>query len=100
MPFVSVVGCNGRFFLHNGYNRAYGVRMAGATHMPCMIREVPDLAGAGVRADGSTFGATLLQSADPPSVAHFTQGRAHDVRLRAMSRIVQVSWAEYAIPDE
>jgi hypothetical protein len=100
LPFVSVVGCKGRFYLHNGYNRAFGIRMAGAIYMPCMIREVPDLAGAGLRADGTTFSAALLQSDDVPTLGHFTEGLAYEVTLRAMSRIIEVSWAEYAIPDE
>jgi len=100
LPFVSVVGCQGRYYLHNGYNRAYGIRMTGATHMPCMIREVTDLTSAGLRTDGTTFSATLLQADDVPTLGHFSQGRAHRVTLRAMSRIIQVSWAEYAVPDE
>jgi hypothetical protein len=100
LPFASVVGYKDRFYLHNGYNRAYGVRKTGATHMPCMIREVSDLTSAGLRADGTTFSPTLLQADDVPTLAHFTQGRAYEVTLRAMSRIIQVSWAEYAVPDE
>lgn len=100
LPFVSVVGCKGRFYLHNGYNRAYGIRMSGATHMPCLVREVADLASAGLRADGTTFSAALLLGDDAPTMGHFTQGRAHDVTLRAMSRVIHVSWAEYGVPDE
>jgi len=100
LPFISVARCEGRCYLHNGYNRAFGLRMAGATHIPCIIRDVPDTASAGVRADGSTFGAALLQSNDPPTLGHFTQGRALPVTLRSMSRILQVSWAEYAVPNE
>lgn len=100
LPFVSVVGCRGRFYLHNGYNRAYGIRMAGATHMPCLIREVANLTSAGLKADGTTFTAALLQADDVPTMGHFTQGRAYEVTLRAMTRIIHVSWAEYAVPDE
>jgi hypothetical protein len=100
LPFVSVVRCQGRYYLHNGYNRAYGIRMSGSAFMPCMIREVPDFTSAGLKADGLTFGAAILQSDDAPTIGHFTQARAHDVTLRAMTRIIQVSWAEYAVPDE
>lgn len=100
LPFVSVVACQGRHYLHNGYNRAYGVRMAGATFMPCLMREVRDFTSAGLRTDGTMFGAAILQGDDAPTLGHFTQGRAHEVTLRAMTRIIQVSWAEYAVPDE
>lgn len=100
LPFVSVVSCRARYYLQNGYNRAYGIRTTGATLMPCMIREVADLASAGVRADAMTFGSATLQADDVPTLAHFTQGRSHEVTLRAMTRIIQVSWAEYAVPDE
>jgi hypothetical protein len=100
LPFVSVVSCKGRYYLHNGYNRAYGIRMSGATLMPCVYREVADLAGAGLRTDGTTFSTAVLQADDVPTLGHFTQGRAHEVTLRAMTRIIQVSWAEYAVPDE
>ena len=34
LPFVHVTQFNGRCNLHNGYHRAYGARMAGATHIP------------------------------------------------------------------
>jgi len=82
------------------YNRAYGIRMTGATFMPCLIRELADLKSTGLRTDGTTFGAAILEADDAPTLGHFTQGRAYEVTLRAMSRIIQVSWAEYAVPDE
>lgn len=97
-PFVQVVRLNGRCYLHNGFHRAYGVRARGATHVPCIVRDVATAAEAGIGAH--TFQLPLLESANPPTVSHFTQGRAHNVRLRAVSRIVHISWAEYTMPLE
>ncbi|MGO9587023.1 MAG: hypothetical protein ACLP2Y_12575 [Limisphaerales bacterium] len=100
LPFTHVVRYNGRCYLHNGFHRTYGLRIAGATHVPCILRDVIDPPSVGIRSDGSTFDIALLESSNPPTLAHFTQGRAHAVSLRAMSRILHVSWADYVIPEE
>lgn len=100
LPFAHVVRLNGRCYLHNGFHRAYGVRKAGATHMPCLFRDVPDATTAGIKTGGETFPLALLESTNPPAVGHFTQDRAHSVRMRAHSRILHVSWAEYVVWDE
>jgi hypothetical protein len=99
-PLVHVVRNNGKCYLHNGYHRAYGLGRAGATHVPCIFRDVTDHASVGIKSDGSTFSAALLESNDPPALAHVTQGRAQVVSMRAMSRVIHVTWAEYAVPDE
>jgi hypothetical protein len=100
VPLVEVVRVNGRCYLFNGFHRTFGIRIAGATHVPCLFRDVADHASAGIRTDGATFDAQLLESNNPPTLAHFTQGRAHSVTLRATTRILHVSWAEYGMYDE
>jgi hypothetical protein len=55
LPLVHVVRLNGRCYLHNGFHRTVGAKLAGATHVPCIFRDVMDEAAAGIRADGSTF---------------------------------------------
>lgn len=101
LPFVHVVRLNGKCLLHNGYHRAWGLMRAGATHVPCLFRDVPDAQSAGVMTDGSTFGETLLFSADPPTLAHYgLPGRACDVQLRRTSTIIHASWHTYSMPDE
>jgi hypothetical protein len=100
LPYLCVARHNGRCYLHNGVHRAYGARRAGVTHLPCIMRDVATHAEVGIRTDGLSFPATLLESNNPPTLAHFVQGRAHDVMLRAQSRILHVSWAAYTIPDE
>lgn len=98
LPFVHVVRLNGRCYLHNGYHRAVALKAAGATHVPCMFRDVPTAEAAGIRVDGATFSEALLTSADAPTIAHFA--RAHPVRLRAHARIIHVTWAEYLAYEE
>ncbi len=46
------------------------------------------------------FDLGLMQSVNPPTMGHFTQGRATTVELRAASRIIHVSWAEHVIYEE
>jgi hypothetical protein len=98
-PHVRVVRYRGRCYIHNGFHRAVGLRMAGVTHMPCLIKDVADESETGI-SENATFSAKLLESDNPPTLAHFTQGRAREVTLRALSRVVHVSWAEYTVPDE
>jgi hypothetical protein len=100
LPLLHVVRCNGRCYLLNGLHRVVGSRRRGATHVPCLFRDVATHAEAGVKADGSTFQVALLESANPPTVGHFTQGRAYDVCIRELSRILYVSWSEHAVPKE
>jgi hypothetical protein len=41
-PYCHVVRHGGRCYLFNGYQRAVGLRLAGITHMPCILRDVKD----------------------------------------------------------
>lgn len=100
LPFVHVVRLGGRCYLHNGYHRAYSARLAGATHVPCFLRDVADLKASGLPDDGSTFPPSLLASKNPPTMAHYTQGRAHHVALRVKRRIIHVTWHQYLVDAE
>ena len=99
LPLAHVVRLNGKCYLHNGFHRAYGARAARATHIPCVFRDVTDAASAGIVA-GSTFELPLLESNNPPTLAHYTQDRAQDVDLRVMTRTIHVSWADYVTPAD
>ena len=98
-PLVHVVRLDGRCYLHNGFHRVLGARAAGATHIPCVLRDVENAAQAAIQPP-NTFSLELLQSDNPPTVAHFTQGRGLPVQLRAISRVLHVSWADYGLPLE
>jgi hypothetical protein len=100
LPFVHVTRWNGRCYLTNGFHRALGARIRGAGRIPCLFRDVANAEEIGIRPDGATFSVALLTSSDPPTLGHFTQGRAYDVPIRQASRILQVNWSEHALPLE
>ena len=99
LPLAHVVRLNGKCYLHNGFHRAYGLRKAGVSHIPCIFRDVPNSDDAGIKPPG-TFALSLLESSNPPTLAHFTRGSARAVQLRAQSRILHVAWADYVVFDE
>ncbi len=98
-PLVQVAHHGGRYFLKNGYHRAYGLAKAGATHMPCLVVDAPSYEAVGIRPPGGTFQAPLLESANPPSIAHFVRGSAASVTLRSLTKLIHVSWAEQVFAD-
>jgi hypothetical protein len=63
------------------------------------VRDVSTPQEAGIM-DGQTFPLSLLESGDPPTIGHFTQSKALDVSLRALSRVLHVTWSESVLPDE
>ena len=99
LPMVHVVRFNGRCYLHNGFHRVYGAWVAGATHVPCLFRDVADVNEVGLQGD-STFALPLLESGNPPTVWHFTAGGAWPVKLRAVSRFLQVNWSDHVMAEE
>lgn len=100
VPLAQVVRFNGRCYLHDGLHRTLGARRKGATHIPCLFRDVQSAAGVGLKSDRSTFTLPLLESADAPTVGHYTQGRAYEVQLKRFDRVVHLTWAEYAVAAE
>lgn len=99
-PHVHVALYNGRYYLQNGFHRAYGCRLAGATHIACILKEVKTAQDAGIFENGSTFGLPLLESADPPTIGHYTTGRAHSVNIKQLTRIIHISWSDHIMLDE
>jgi hypothetical protein len=89
---------NGRCYLSNGFHRVVGARLAGASHVPCLVRDIVNSSELGLNA--GTFDLALLESADPPTVGHYTQKRALLVQLRATQRVLHISWADYAVVNE
>jgi ParB-like nuclease domain len=99
LPLEHVVRFNGRYYLHNGIHRAYAARKAGATHIPCIVRDVDTPKEAGIEADGTTFSINLLQSANPPTMGHFTQDRAYEVNVQKVVRYLHCTWSEHIMPE-
>lgn len=99
LPLVHVVRLNGRCILHNGYCRTVGARLAGAAGIPCLFRDVPDAAAAGIAGEGR-LDESLLMSDNPPTLAHYVNDRAFEVALRRSMRVIQVSWSEHTLYDD
>lgn len=99
IPLMHVVRHNGRCFLHNGFHRAVGLARRGVTHAPCIFRDVLDYNTVGIK-PGSTFEPPLLESANPPTVAHLADSRAYDVQLKVFTRTLHISWADYITTDD
>ena len=100
LPLMHVVRHANRCYLHNGLHRAFALRRAGATHAPCLVRDVASQAEIGLRDDDSCFRFELMTSENPPTMRHFTNGRAYAVQQKPMMRIIQISWGEYVIPRD
>lgn len=98
-PLLQVIRYEGRCYLRNGYHRAFGLRQAGLTEMPCLLLEATDFRQVVDRPQGF-FQQELLESDDPPTLLHFSEDRAYPVALRRMARLLQVSWAEITVPIE
>jgi hypothetical protein len=64
--------------------------------MPCLVHDVTDPA----QLDGGAIDIARLAGDNPPAMAHFTQGLALPVRLRAVSRVIEVGWRQYLRYDE
>lgn len=99
LPLMHVVRLNGRCYLHNGFHRAYGLGATGLTHAPCLLRDVPDAANAAI-SPPHTFDVQLLESPNPPTLAHYIRGSALQVQLRNISRVLHIAWSEYVVFDE
>jgi hypothetical protein len=98
-PWVHVVRFEGRIYLRNGFHRVYGAKRAGATHVPCIVVDAPNWEFVGALGAGATFEKLLLESVNPPTIAHYAEGRAWPVQLRRWQRIIEVNWAEYLLPE-
>lgn len=100
-PLVYVTRYQGKCFLTNGFHRAFGIRAAGHTHMPCIFRDVHSYQEAGVLGDDQTFSEAYFQvAANAPTVGHLTPTTACSVMLREASRVLTVNWSEHAVADE
>jgi hypothetical protein len=92
-PLVQVVKYEDRCYLKNGYHRAYGLRMAEQTEMPCLFLETDDPACIEIPPQGA-FSLGLLRSNHPPTCGHFTEELAWPVRVRELMRAYRITWTD------
>jgi hypothetical protein len=100
MPFFQVTEHAGRCYLINGFHRALTLGRAGITHVPCLFRRVDDWEKMHIRQGNISISKQVLESANPPTVSHFTRGLAYPVTLRDLRRFVHVSWVEFTVEDD
>lgn len=94
LPFIQVAKFEERYYLRNGYHRAYALAVAGATHVPCILLETSDWGQIGARGKGATFERNDLRGSNPPTVGHFVRGKATAVQLRTTTRVIRLTWEE------
>lgn len=93
MPsFLQVARFQGRYFLRDGYHRAYGLLVAGITHAPAFVRDfdaIEDLAPAGMLQQAAYLGSR------PPMLPDFLDDAVSiDVRLPAVQKMIVVQALE------
>jgi hypothetical protein len=90
-PFVTVVERGGLLYLWDGHHRATDLMRAGATHMPCMLRQ-------SLREDLTRPVLERVFAGPVATIGHFARG--HPVRLRRTARVLHVTWSEWLLPEE
>ncbi len=96
--YVQVVGYNGRYFLKNGYHRAYAALLSNRKQIPAVVSESEDFAGTGALNTGF-FSRELLLGDAPPLVTDFLNDRiAVDVKLKPMRKVIRVRADDFLVP--
>lgn len=91
---LNVVRLGGRLVLNNGYHRAYALRAAGITHVPCVVQVIAhpeELAFAGGSSLSNDFD-ELFKAPRPPLFKDFFDPQLHTrLRLRRTRKQVQIT---------
>lgn len=96
-PFVQVAELDGKYFLKNGYHRAYWLAKSGISHVPCILIHCRNLTEVGA-ARPAFFSASLLQSNRPPLITDFLNPHlAASLERPPSKRVISVSWQEMEI---
>ena len=98
VPTVQVAKFDGRYYLRNGYHRLYCSGRKGATHAPCVVLDFDSMEDA-IGPD-ATFRRELFQSPDPPTMAHYLEGRCEAVRMLRAQRVITLAWTEATIRED
>jgi hypothetical protein len=87
-----------RHIIINGHHRAYALARAGATHVPCITYEIPDLEIVGLSEGDRSYKA--MQSERPPRLIHYLDPQmAVMVQLRRSTRVVTLKVSEETIQE-
>jgi len=78
---IQVVKFGSKYFLKNGYHRAFGLRKRGATEMPCLLLDGLLWGHVGAHPD-EHLPESLFWAANPATCGHFVHGLAMQTKLR------------------
>jgi hypothetical protein len=96
--YVQVARYKDRYFLKNGYHRAYAALLANRKHIPAVVSEFEDFIGVGALNPGF-FPKELLMNDAPPLVPDLlNQEIALDVKLKPMRKMIRVRVDEFLAP--
>lgn len=98
VPTVQVARVNGRYYLRNGYHRVYCIGRKGGEYVPCVVLDFDSLEHA--IGHGTNFRRELFESADPPTMAHYLEGRSAEVRMPRLQKVITVSWTEATLRED
>jgi hypothetical protein len=94
---VQATRYRGRYFLTNGYHRAYRLMRAGFTHIPCVVKNANNIAETGALAPGF-FPESLLMCPRPPLLTDFIdEVLAITVPTHAAKKVVRIRPDEYFV---
>ncbi len=96
--YVQVTELGSRFFLKNGYHRAYAAMLAGRKRLPAVLSNISDFAETGAMRPGF-FPRERLMSETPPLLRDFLDDRlAADLKLRSMRKVIRVRADDFFVP--
>jgi hypothetical protein len=95
-PFFQVAEFGGRFFLKNGYHRAYGLLSAGITSVPAVLVHCRNYADTGATGPGF-FAEHLMVGAKPPLMSHYFSPFAVEFDQLEFSKTVRLRPDEFQV---
>jgi hypothetical protein len=99
-PWMQVAQLQGRWFLRDGYHRAYAFLRRGITRVPCIVVTATTLEELGLVRPGFV-GADVLAGERPPLVGDFLDDSvAMDGALIPTRKIVRIRAEEFVVPAD
>jgi hypothetical protein len=96
--YVQVVEYESRYFLKNGYHRAYAALLSNRKQIPAVVYRAEDFATVGAL-NPAFFSRELLLSAAPPLLCDFLNEKiAVDVKLKPMRKILRARVDDFFAP--
>jgi len=96
--YVQISQYDGRYFLKNGYHRAYAALLSGRTRIPAIVSDVQDFGEVGAM-NPAFFPRELLMSEAPPVLQDFLNDEvAIDVKMRPLRRVIRIRVDDFSLP--